>query len=50
VLRPFIARELLMARVDEARKIFGVNLTVRMVELGKELDALIFPNENDLRP
>ena len=50
VLRPFIQREILMARADEARKSFGHNLTVRMVELARLIDELIFPATDDLRP
>lgn len=49
VLRPFVQREMLRARIDEARKSYGQGLTTRMVELAKELDALEFPDEFDLR-
>ena len=49
VLRPFIQREMLRARIDEARKSYGQGLTTRMVELAKELDAIEFPSEFDLK-
>lgn len=48
VLRPFIQRELILARVDEARKTSGRILTERARELQKELLALEFPDESDL--
>ena len=44
-LRPFIQRELLKARIDEARKTSGRALTERVKELAKELDAIELPNE-----
>lgn len=44
-LRPFIQREILRARIDEARKTSGRVLTARVRELAAELDAIEFPNE-----
>lgn len=49
VLKPFVQRELLRARIDESRKSYGSELTKRMVELAKELDAITFPDDFDLR-
>ena len=48
VLRPFLQRELLNVRVDEARKTSGLALTARVKELAEELQALRFPDEHDL--
>lgn len=48
-LRPFIQRELLNARVDEARKTSARTLTDRIRELTAELLALKFPNGYDLK-
>lgn len=48
VLRPFLQRELLNARIDEARKTSGAALTARVKELAAALHALKFPNEFDL--
>jgi hypothetical protein len=48
VLRPFVQRELLNARIDEARKTAGLMLTARVRELAAELQALKFPDEYDL--
>ncbi|MGH9744735.1 MAG: hypothetical protein ACRD59_01325 [Candidatus Acidiferrales bacterium] len=48
VFRPFIERELLRARIDEARKTSGRVLTDRMRELEKELLALKFPDGYEL--
>ncbi len=48
VLRPFLQRELLNARIDEARKTSGRALTQRVRELAKELQSLKFPNEFEL--
>jgi hypothetical protein len=50
VLRPFVLRELLMARVDEARKLHGAQLTVRIAELSRELAEITFPSHDDLKP
>jgi hypothetical protein len=36
-LRPFIRRELLLARIDEARRVAGLGLTARMEQLATEL-------------
>lgn len=46
-LRPYIQRELLLARIEEARKSAGVLLTMRVRELADELYALdkIIPKE-----
>jgi len=48
VLRPFIQRELLNARIDEARKTSGAVLTLRVKELAAQLHALKFPDEFNL--
>ncbi len=48
VLRPFLQRELLNARIDEARKTSGRALTQRVRELAKELQAIKFPDEFEL--
>jgi hypothetical protein len=47
-LRPFVRRELLNARIDEARKVSGRALTLRVIELSTELQALEFPDEYNL--
>jgi 2-C-methyl-D-erythritol 4-phosphate cytidylyltransferase len=39
-LRPFVRRELLRARIEEARKAAGEILTARVAELAKELDEV----------
>lgn len=39
-LRPFVRRELLYARVDEARKCHAIKLTERMRELDREMIEL----------
>jgi hypothetical protein len=39
-LRPYIQRELLLARIAEARHSFGETLTVRMRELALQLEAI----------
>ena len=49
VLKPFVQREIIRARIDEARKTYGDGLTARMVQLAKELEAIEFPDEFDLR-
>jgi len=36
-LKPFVERELILARIDEARKASGLRLTNRVAELAKEL-------------
>lgn len=36
-LRPFVKRELILARIEEARKSAGEMLTARVAELAKEL-------------
>lgn len=36
-LRPFVERELILARIEEARKAAGIRLTDRVKELAKEL-------------
>lgn len=46
-LRPFVQRELLRARIDEARKLSGRVMTERVKELAKELDAIEYPNDFD---
>lgn len=48
VLRPFVQREILNARVDEARRTSGAALTERVRDLAKALQNLCFPNEFDL--
>jgi len=48
VLKPFVERELLNARIDEARKNSGVILTARVKELAAQLQAIKFPDEFDL--
>jgi hypothetical protein len=48
VFRPFLQRELLNARIDEARKTSGRALTQRVRELAKELQAIKFPDEFEL--
>jgi len=48
VLRPFLQRELLNARIDEARKTSGAALTARVKELAAALHALKFPDEFNL--
>jgi hypothetical protein len=48
VLRPFIQRELLLARIDEARKISGRALTERVKELARQLADLQMPDGFDL--
>lgn len=35
--RPFLEREVLVARIDEARRVHGEKLTARVAELGLEL-------------
>jgi hypothetical protein len=50
VLRPFVQRELLRARIDEARLCSGRTLTDRVRELSEELTAVQLPDEKDLRP
>jgi hypothetical protein len=49
-LRPYVQRELLLARIDEARKSAGERLTSRMKELATELYAIdrIMPGEFNL--
>ena len=47
-LRPFLKRELLNARIDEARKNSGLRLTARVRELAAELQAITFPDEYQL--
>jgi hypothetical protein len=49
VLRPYIQKELLMARIHEARLFSGLILTDRVRTLGRELDALRFPSEQNLK-
>lgn len=49
VLRPFIQREILTARIDEARKTLGSTLTDRVRELAAQLYALKFPKGYDLK-
>jgi hypothetical protein len=46
-LRPFIVRELLLARIDEARRGCGIGLTERVRGLAEELATLeeTLPNE-----
>ena len=39
-MRPYILRELVLARIEEARRCYGDTLTVRMRELALQLDAL----------
>jgi len=39
-LRPYVQRELLVARIEEARRSAGVLLTARMRELADELYAI----------
>lgn len=39
-LRPFVKRELLLARIEEARQSSGAVLTARVAELAKELDEV----------
>jgi hypothetical protein len=39
-LRPYVQRELLLARIEEARKSAGVLLTMRIRELAEELYAV----------
>lgn len=48
-LRPFVQRELLRARIHEARQTSGAILTARVKELARELEALRFPDSADLR-
>ena len=48
VLRPFLQRELLNARIDEARKTSGAVLTARVKELAAAIQALKFPDEFNL--
>jgi len=48
VLRPFIQREILNARIDEARMTSGRILTARVKELAAELQAIKFPDEFSL--
>lgn len=48
VLRPFVQRELLNARIDEARKTSGMILTARVKELAAQLQAIKFPDEFNL--
>jgi len=43
VLRPFIERELILARIDEARKTGGIALTARIKELAADLVNLRLP-------
>lgn len=40
-LRPFIQRELVLARIDEARKSCGRGLTARIEELAAELSKIV---------
>jgi hypothetical protein len=49
VLRPFVQRELIRARIDEARKTYGQGLTARIVELARELDSIQCPDEFHLK-
>lgn len=44
VLKPFIEREMINARIDEARKTGGLLLTLRVRQLADELAALKFPD------
>lgn len=46
--RPFILRELINARIDEARKVSGRVLTQRIRELAEELQNIKFPDEFNL--
>jgi hypothetical protein len=39
-LRPYVQRELLLARIDEARRAFGLILTERMKQLTAEFIAV----------
>jgi hypothetical protein len=48
VLRPFIKKEILNARIEEARMLSGRVLTARVKELAAELEALEFSNVYDL--
>lgn len=49
VLRPYIQKELLMARISEARSCSGLMLTDRIRVLAKELDSLRFPSDQNLK-
>jgi hypothetical protein len=40
MLEPYVKRELLLVRIDEARKVSGMRLTDRIEELAKELGSL----------
>lgn len=46
--RPFIQRELLRARIEEARKLGGRTITERVKELAKELHAIKIPEGFEL--
>jgi hypothetical protein len=48
VLRPFIKKEILNARIEEARMQSGRVLTARVKELVAEIEALEFSNVYDL--
>jgi hypothetical protein len=37
MLRPYVEREVLLARIEEARLVAGTSLTARIKELGKQL-------------
>jgi hypothetical protein len=47
--RPYIQRELLMARIDEARSISNKQLTVRMEELTVQLEELYLTMPSEFR-
>lgn len=47
-MRAFVQREILNARIEEARLVSGRALTARVRELAAELHALKFPDEFDL--
>jgi hypothetical protein len=49
-LRPYVRRELILARIDEARKLGAITLTTRMKELALELAEceMQIPSENRL--
>jgi hypothetical protein len=49
VLRPFIQKEILIARIAEARTTAGIQLTERMRALANEILNIVFPDLHDLR-
>jgi hypothetical protein len=52
VFKPFVEKELILARIAEARKLGSKQLTQRMQELTRELHAAekALPNEFNLLP